>query len=271
MAPATAPSYTAVVAEKKNARKKLPYLNEIGLDHFYIGFEPEEIEDLKKLAKLPYCTFTQVKSGKDRWQGVYWSATSGIYFEMVKKTAADRYQLGLAFSANAIQYYDIRKIRKLFRGEEGFKTFQRLSAKGKPWFEGFFPKMQATSAIKTWSMHYHFCPRDRKMTKQPKPSVIERFQRLTIEAPASLRDDLKKSIYWAPIRAKRTRNGFTLAVRQKDQSEFLVQCRFNDHLSEVRLLSLEMQASPFPSPLPKLKHFRVRHSGTKLILERTRS
>jgi hypothetical protein len=247
----------------------LPYLQEIGLDHFYVGFEADELEDLKTLTRLPFCTHAKVKSGNDHWEGVYWSATTNVYFEMIQKSETFRYQLGLAFSANYIQYFDIRKIGNHFSGEDRLKTFRKLDARGKPWFDGLLPEKQKTSAIKSWAMHYHFCPRDRKMSGQPGPSAIERFNELVIESPPSLGLDLQKSIYWAPVMVKRNTQGFILKIRQKDQSDFVVRCRFNAKLTEVRFVSLKMQPSPFLTRLPRLKSFRLKRSQNHITLSRT--
>jgi hypothetical protein len=247
---------------------KKNYLENIGLDHFYTGFNKEEIKDLKNLSKLPFCVFSKVKSGKDSWQGLYWSSTSGSYFEMLEKPSEERYQLGFAFSANTIQYFDIRKIKTLFKNDQGLKTTLRLSKTGKPWFTAISSKKRKNESVFMWGMHYFFNERTRKTTTINKPSLIERFIELEVKANPKILEELKTSCYWAPFSLIKNKKKAILNIQQKDKSYLKVICHLDPKTEYTSFISMTVQASPFQTAIPKMKSFSLTRKNGLLKLSK---
>ena len=239
---------------------------QIGLDHFYVGFSHLEIQDLKVLAKLPFCSFSEVKSGKDSWRGVYWTTTQGHYFEMIERAAPDNYTMGIAFSANAIQYFDVRSIAKLFPKIKFLKTIRRL---GKlRWFDGLYSRPHEGRSIFIWLMHYYFCPRDRKPKGKDLPSFVQRFTELEVRVPENFAKDLQEAGFWSPIRTSGSAKRLILEMRQKDRSEFKIYALVDTNLEFCEFVSLRGEASPFCRELPKLKMFDLKRVGQEIVLKR---
>lgn len=241
-------------------RKNLAKL--IGLDHFYVGFPGHEIRDLKRLTAFPFCVFNSVKSGKDSWSGVYWTTTHQSYFEMVESQTPGDFQMGVALSANQIQYVDLRGLQSLFPGLK--KSTRRLN--GKRWFDYFY--WEETSPFYVWAMHYHFLDRQRKFPPPSEPSVIERFTELNVIAPLNLIKTIEESCGWAPMRVRRRRSSVQIIIKNKDRSDFTIKCRLSEKAETVQFVSLKAELSPFQRPLPTLKYFTLKRSGRTLILSR---
>lgn len=239
----------------------------IGVDHFYLGFNREEVLDLKALSKLPFCSFQRVKSGKDSWQGVYWTATHGHYFEMIESPSPGFYQLGVAFSANQIQYTDIRLLKKLYGGAKRL-TSRFRTLKGKPWYEAFNGGYLKGGAVYMWGMHYFFCQREGLAEMKNEPSAIERFTELEIRANPKFLRDLRQTCFWAPYRLERRGRLLFLDFRHKDRSPFRIKVQLDPSEEFSTFVSLTAQASPYQRPLPKMRLFQLSKKGGNIILRR---
>ena len=245
---------------------KSNYKDLVGLDHFYVGFTKREIRDLKALRKLPYCTFARVQSGKDKWQGVYWTSTHQSYFEMIESPLPGDFQFGLAISANQIQYCDIRRLKSFFSGPRLLKSSIRRIGKDK-WFESLF-SAKKSSAVFMWAMHYFFFERRRKMDKRNKPSLIERFTELEIAVNPVFLTQLAESCYWVPMRKRKRGSILELEFSNKDRSPFRVKCHIDPKVEFTTFRSLKAQASPFQIPVPVMKYFKVIRRSGEIILIR---
>lgn len=246
---------------------KLNYKNYVGLDHFYLGFTKPEIEDLKSLAKLPHCNFARVKSGKDKWQGVYWTSTHQSYFEMIESPVPGHYEFGLAISANQIQYCDVRRIKTFFSGARRLKSSLRKIGKHR-WFESIWSGQGDFRAVGIWGMHYFFMERRRKLDLRDKPSLIERFKVLEISVNPIFLTQLTKTCYWVPMKKRRRGSILELEFLNKDRSPFRVKCHIDPEVKFSTFISLTAQASPFQIPLPAMKLFKVIRMGDEIILKR---
>jgi hypothetical protein len=251
---------------KVTTLKQNDFKRQVGLDHFFVGFTGEEIRDLKALAKLPFCSFAKVKSGKDSWQGVYWTAAQSHYFEMVETPKPGYYQFGLALSANAVQYFDVRRVQDLFGAERFHRKLRRIG--GIRWFDAIYAGPESHRGSFFWLMHYYFCPRDKTFPAKDLPSVVQRFRKLEILAPRSFLKELKETGFWVPMRKTRTRNNVTLEFRHKDRSLFSVRVLLDPAIEHVQFVSLAMEASPFPQRLPKMRLFTLDRKGDALLLRR---
>lgn len=241
----------------------------VGIDHFFMGFKKSEIEDLKAMSKLPFCRFSRVKSGKDSWQGVYWTSATQSYFEMVESPEPGHYQFGLAISANHIQYNDIRRIRSFYKGVKRLSAKVRVFEKSKKWFEYVFKTGPAKSSVSMWAMHYFFCERERKISKNAGPSIIERFTELEIEVNPRFLKELRDTCYWMPFHKNQRGKTLILDFLNKDRSQFRVKCIVNPKVEHSTFLSLKAQASPLKKyALPTMKYFKLSQKKGAVTLER---
>jgi hypothetical protein len=237
----------------------------VGVDHFYVGFSPEEIQDLKKLARLPHCQFRKTTSGKNSWSGVYWHSTNLDYFEMVESPVPGHYQFGVALSARHNHHTDIRALVKLYKGAKKLSV-EPAKLAGKNWFDYIFAGPGTHISASFWAMYYHLADRVRSDRHLRRPSLIERFTELQLRASPKILDDLDKYAYWVPMERKRRGNLVTLTLLRKDSSPFVVKIHLDKSTEFTTLISLRGQCSPFQVKLPKLKLFNLRVSNGYLEL-----
>lgn len=242
---------------------KANYRQLIGIDHFYCGFSRDEIEDLQKLTSLPFCTYRQVKSGRDQWRGVYWTSTQQHYFEMVESDPSEKFQFGVALSANQIQYCDVRRLQKFFPTLN--RALRRLG--NKKWFDYLSSKNSADEAY-AWAMHYHFLDRPRPIVRKPAPSLIERFTELELVANPTIVKIIRETWSWVPNHMRLKGRVLSLELSHKDRSPFKVKIRLDPEVTHTRFHSITAQLSPFSQRLPRLKHFRLERKAGRVVLQR---
>ena len=223
---------------KQSVRERLT------LDHFYIPVTPAELSELSKFPTLARdAVHSRVVSGKDHWEGVYISARTGDYFEIVHYPRASA--LGLAFSPAKPQYTDARKITKEF-SELDWKTGTRLTEKNQPWFDWLSLNEDSAGAVvppvNAWIMHYHFS--HWAQSRMPSgPKVIDRFKRIKLTVGKSQVSAMRALLPWLPGTQNWGSKRALLRLPLRDGHEFEVDIAIKNGNEPLAFRSLEMEVT----------------------------
>lgn len=241
------------------------------LDHFYLGFNTEEINDLKKITKIfKRCNHSKVKSGKDAWEGVYLYSNIGSYFEMILDK--EKYGFGIATSGQPVQYVDVTKIIEKLPNLPWTKGKRKLGETKKTWFEWIslkpFKHKSEYSPFYTWLMRYYLVDwsiKDRKIEQ----CSIDRFLSLKIEVGKDHIDYIKYHSQWLPGKATVNRTSVEIIIPNRDFGEFKINIKLVPGDMKPKFRSLTMQICPGKSiKLVSLKHFKFKQSSNTVILTR---
>ena len=220
------------------------------LDHFYVGFDSRTIADFKKLSKLlTRCDYSEVRSGKDTWRGVYLSAADGTYFEMIDSGKdGDKYSAGIAASAWKVQYVDLRKIREeepRLPWESYIRYWRKTRQK---WFTGIRLKdpvsgKKGVRPLSTWLMHYHQL-HESNLTLKHTPFTVERFKSMRLTLGADYRERVQQMSVILPGKNHFGRNQALLTIPVKGGREFNVEIKFVKGSELAQLVDLVADAGP---------------------------
>jgi hypothetical protein len=206
--------------------KKESIQNTICLDHFYVEFPSNEIQQFRMISKgIERCMYKEVISGSDSWRGVYMMSNLGSYFEMLESSS--HFRLGIAASPYLIQYTDAMELTKEFAHLSWEKHKRKWRDTGKLWFKwaSLRPKHEKDrdqEALWTWLMQYgRVHAPDRGSINAP--AAVDRFQRLTLEISEQDVPTFRYHSQWLPGKQLFGRKKVELVIPNRDSSEFLIE------------------------------------------------